>query len=379
MKKISNWLLVPLTGLVFYQCRTAQPLSTLSARVTTDGFITCFEPNLAEGKTWCEASAVLAQGDRLYLANDKDMPPPRSSVFYLSGLPNYIAQPGAAQPNAGQPGAVQPNAVQTEPVYLEQRALLRAHKFEEFAQSPDQRWTFLTTAFDRIKPGSTDFDGYNMLLAWHPGQEGDVQVIGGRPGDSTSLGLRQQLQQVLGGSPYFKIEGLAATNTDLWFGVREQGERFDKFEYRITILKVPYSTQKGPDGADRVVLGTLELVRNFDISGVDASLPKPLAISSIEYDPARRCFWILTSLEQAEKIGAYLWVISEKDMQTTANLQLIRTPDGKPLIFTHKAEDMTFTDRNTLFIIHDDDRLRTTIGSQERQPNQAAYSVVKID
>lgn len=364
MKKISIWHLVPLACLVFAQCRTARPLSALSARIATEGFITCFEPNLAEGKTWCEASAVLAQDNRLYLANDKDMPAPRSSVFSVTSPLSSTPQSGTAQ---------------EEPVYLEQRVVRMAHKFEEFAQSPNRTWTFLTTAFDRIKPGSTDFDGYNMLLAWHPGQEGEAQVIGTRPGDSTSLGLRQQLQQVLGGSPYFKIEGLAATDTDLWFGVREQGERFDKFDYRITLLKAPYRTEKTAAGTEQVVLGTPELVRNFDVSDVDPTLPKPLAISSIEYDPARRCFWILTSFEQGEKIGAYLWGISEKAMQSNGNLQLIRTPDGKPLAFTHKAEDMTFTDQNTLFIIHDDDRIRTTIGAQERQPNQAAYSVVKID
>jgi hypothetical protein len=362
MKKISIWQLVPLACLVFAQCRTAQPVSTPSARITSEGFITCFEPNLAEGKTWCEASAVLAQGDSLYLANDKDMPAPRSSVFSV------------ISPLQSESGTVQP-----EPVYLEQRVLRMAHKFEEFAQSPNRNWIFLTTAFDRIKSGSTEFDGYNMLLAWHPGQEGEVQVVGARPGDSTSLGLRQQVQQVLGGSPYFKIEGLAATDTDLWFGIREQGERYDKFDYRITLLKAPYRTEKTATGTKQIVLGALELVRNFEVGDVDPALPKPLAISSIEYDPARRCFWILTSFEQADKIGAYLWVIPEKAMQSNGNLQLIRSPDGKPLTFTHKAEDMTFTDPHTLFIIHDDDRVRTTVGPQERQPNQAAYSVVRID
>jgi hypothetical protein len=364
MKKICTWFLLPLTTLFFYQCRTAKPLSPPRAQITNEGFITCFEPGLAEGKTWCEASAVLAQGDRIYLANDKDMPAPRSSVFYITG-------PNLAKSAAGIAAA--------NPVYLDQPYLRLAHKFEEFAQSPNRKWTFLTTAFDRIKPGSADFDGYNMLLAWHPGQEGDVEVVGKRKDEQTSLGLRRQLQEVLGGSPYFKIEGLAATNTHLWFGVREQGESYEKFDYRITILRAKYNSHEATGGRGRITLKTPELVRTFDVSDVDVALPKPLAISSIEYDPVRDCFWLLTSFEQGSTIGAYLWVISAKDMQNGGNLQLIRTRNGAPLTFKHKAEDMTFTDPNTLFVIHDDDRVRTQIGEQIRQPNQAAYSVVNLD
>lgn len=368
MKKISIWLFMPLACLVFCQCRTARPLSSPSARITTEGFITCFEPGLAEGKTWCEASAVLVQAsqgsDRLYLANDKDMPPPRSSVFYINWRNADTTQTG-----------LDPSS----PIYLDQPALRSARKFEEFARSPNRKWTFLTTAFDRIKPGSSDFDGYNMLLAWRPGQEGNVQVVGTSKGENASLTLRKQLQQALGGSPYFKVEGLAATNTHLWFGVREQGEHFDKFDYRITLLRAKYHGREGAGPGKGIRVDKPVLIRNFDVSEVDAALPKPLAISSIEYDAGRRCFWVLTSFEQGGTLGAYLWVISEKAMKTSGNLQLIRTRDGKPLTFRHKAEDMTFIDPNTLFIIHDDDRVRTRVGPLERQPNQAAYSVVKLE
>ncbi|MBO0948024.1 hypothetical protein [Fibrella forsythiae] len=364
MKKYSIWLLFALTALLSTQCRTTQLRSTPVGRIINEGFITCFEAGLAEGKTWCEASAVLAQGERLYLANDKDMPAPRSSVFYVRWPKGDTTRTG-----------LDPSS----PIYLDQPVLRTAHKFEEFTQSPNQKWTFLTTAFDRVKPGSTDFDGYNMLLAWHPGQEGDVRIVGTAKGGVASLELRKQIQQTLGGSPYFKIEGLAATNTHLWFGVREQGEHYEKFDYRITLLKAKYRSAEGPGGGRGVMIDKPVFVRNFEVGDVDAALPKPLAISSIEYDPYRECFWILTSFEQGTTIGAYIWVISEKAMQTNGDLQLVRTQDGKPLTFTHKAEDMTFTDRNTLFIIHDDDRVRTRIGQRERQPNQAAYSVVKVN
>ncbi len=362
-----TWLMAALACLSLIQCRTAKPATArlpLAAvgQIQSEGFITCFDSTLAATGLWCETSAVLATGEGLLLANDKDMPAPHSAVFSLKTA-TLLAQTQAAP---------------APTTYLDQPTLRAARKFEEFAQSPDKRWIFLTTGFDRIKPGSTDFDAFNTLLAWHPGQEGNPQLVGADSGATTSLALRGQIGQALGGSPYFKIEGLAATNTHLWFGIREQGERYDKFDYRITLLKAPYQTKTNASGQDRVELGTPVFVRNFDVSAADTTLPKPLAISSIEYDPERRCFWLLTSYEQPTQIGAYLWIISEETLETNAPLQLVRTANGKPLVFRHKAEDMTFLNPGTLFVIHDDDRVRSSIGTAIRQPNQAPYSVVTV-
>jgi hypothetical protein len=348
------------------QCRTVQPPSTATTQtgiISSEGFLTCFEPGLGAGKLWCEASAIVNQQGRIYLANDKDMPEQRSSVFYFPTVADITSMAPSDR---------------RQPIYLEQPMLKAAHKFEEFAQSPDRKWTFLITAFDRIKPDSPEFDGYNMLLAWHPGEEGTVQVIGAEKEGGASLPLRRQIQAVLGGSPYFKIEGLAATNTHLWFGVREQGEQYDNFDYKITILTAPYRVVRVANGNEQVVLGDIAPIRNFSVEEVEPALPKPLAISSLEYDTIRKCFWLMTSYEQNGQIGAYLWTISEADMASDGALQLVRTVGNKPLVFTHKAEDMTFLDPNTLLVVHDDDRIKTTVGSQERRPNQAAYSVVKI-
>jgi hypothetical protein len=351
---------------LFLQCQTAKP--TVSSGVQTglissEGYLTCFEPGLGGGKLWCEASAVVNQQGRIYLANDKDTPEPRSSVFYFPTLSDITSMAPSDR---------------RQPIYLEQPTLKAAHKFEEFAQSPDRKWTFLITAFDRIKPDSPELDGYNMLLAWHAGEEGAVQVIGAEKEGGASLALRKQIQAVLGGAPYFKIEGLAATNTNLWFGVREQGTQYDNFEYKITILTVPYRIVRATNGSEQVVLGEISPIRNFSVDDVDPALPKPLAVSSLEYDPIRKLFWVMTSYEQNAQIGAYLWTISETDMMADGPLQLVRTVGNKPLTFTHKAEDMTFIDPNTLLVIHDDDRNKTRVGNHERRANQAAYSVVKI-
>ncbi|MBO0936839.1 hypothetical protein J2I47_09815 [Fibrella sp. HMF5335] len=366
--KFTKYVVVLLLPLLFSDCQTFRPRARrVTAEVVLEGWIDCFAPTLAEGKTWCEASAILAQNGQLYLANDKDMPAPQSAVFRFNGLPTDQDAWRRAQP-----------------VYSEQSLLRSAHKFEEFAASPDQKWVFLTTAFDRIKPGSAEFNGYNMLFAWPTGQENSPQLLGTNGNSGVSLTLRSQLQKALGNPAYFKVEGLAATNDRLWFGVREQGDTYEKFNYRITILSAPYHAESvsgtGPiPNQKQLMLGPVTFMRDFNVADVDTTLSKPLAISSIEFDPKRHCFWILTSYEQGDKLGAYLWVITEKAMLDKGDLQLVRNANGKPIQFTHKAEDMTFTDTNTLLVIHDDDRVRTRIGTQERQPNQAAYSVVHIN
>ena len=364
----ARYVIILLLALPIANCQTFRPRPhRLTAQITREGWIDCFEPGLNDGKTWCEASAILAQRDRILLANDKDMPAPRSSVFSISRL--LLTTPGPKQ---------------SRPVYSEQPLLRAAHKFEEFASSPDQQWVFLTTAFDRIRPGYADFHGYNLLFAWQPGQETTPQLLGSNGNQESSLTLRCQLEKALGNPAYFKVEGLAATSDRLWFGVREQGDSYEKFDYRITILSAPYHTETGfglgaMANQKRLMLGPITFMRDFNVADADAALPKPLAISSLEFDPKRRCFWVLTSYERGNTLGAYLWTISEKDLLGNGNLQLVRTASGKPLQFTHKAEDMTFTDPNTLLVIHDDDRVRTHIGTQERKPNQAAYSVVRIN
>ncbi|MBO0934818.1 hypothetical protein [Fibrella aquatilis] len=363
-----KYCILLLTVFVFTHCQTFR-LQTRphTAQIIREGWIDCFEPDPNGSEIWCEASAILAQRGQLFLANDKDMPAPRSAMFRINGIPGKSATGHHAQP-----------------VYSEHSLLRAAHTFEEFAVSPDQQWVFLITAFDRFTSGSSEQNGYNMLLAWQVGREDSPELLGTNGNSGVSSALRCQLQQALGNPAYFKVEGLAVTNDRLWFGVREQGDNHAVYDHKITILSAPYhiepSLRAGAAvNAKQVMLGPVVTIRDFTVGTVDPSLPKLLAISSLEYDPVRRCFWVLTSFEEGDKLGAYLWTITENDLLNKGNLQLVRTATGKPLTFSHKAEDMTFTDANTLLLIHDDDHVRTHIGNQQRRPNQAAYSVVKIN
>lgn len=175
--------------------------------------------------------------------------------------------------------------------------------------------------------------------------------------------------------PYFKVEGFAATQNKLYFGIREEGKKFDNFKYKAKILTVSYSFEND----SLKISNNFETLADINIASLEPSLPKPLALSCIEYDATRRIFWVLTSMEsETQENSAYLWWATESDLKAN-KLNLVKERStGLPLRFSHKAEDLTPIGSNKLFVIHDDDRNRSKIGEQVRQPHQAAYSVVEF-
>ena len=349
-------------------CKTAKLTRSVpvSGAITEEGLLTCFPANtlLKNQPVWCEASAVVFDGTRVLLANDKDMPATLSPVF------------------AKLPGTL-PDSTQT-PTYLMAPAYAAAHKYEDFAQTPDRKFTFLTTAFDRVKPDSPDWNGYNTLLYWRTGNEHNPIVLAPDDSSRTSVAYRRKLARALatdefpGEVPYFKVEGLAATDRQLLFGIREVGRSYNDFNAVNKIVVVSYSVVSTPAG-DRIRLtDDWRLIADFNAPGAAPDLPKPLSLSSLEYDPVRNRFWLLTSLETPDKLDAYLWHISPDDLFADKPFTLVRDANGQPLHVNHKAEDLTFLDRNRLLIIHDDDRAQLPVGNRTRQPNQAPYSIVTI-
>ena len=159
----ARYVFFALLASLLTSCETFRPRSRhLTAQITHEGWIDCFEPNLNDGKTWCEASAILAQRERILLANDKDMPAPRSSVFSIS---KWLLNKSGPK--------------QTRPVYSEHPLLRAAHKFEEFTSSPDQEWVFLTTAFDRARPFRSAAPRVNLQDALpHPDRSGTAPPYG---------------------------------------------------------------------------------------------------------------------------------------------------------------------------------------------------------
>lgn len=365
-------ILAPIALLLAYGCKTAKLATNTapaSASITEEGLLTCFTAgtSLNGQPVWCEASAVLYDGKILFFANDKDMPSGMSPVFEKS------------------PASLGDST--KKPTYLMQPAFSTARKYEDFAQTPNPAngYVFLTTAFDRVKPGSRDWDSYNTILYWRKGDEQHPLVLAPDDTSRTSLAYRQRMAQLLatdefpGALPYFKVEGLAATDKQLLFGIREEGKSYESFSYRAKIISVSYRIEKTSAG-DRVRLSDdWTITNNFDIAKADSSLPKSLALSSLEYDPYRNRFWMLTSLEQNGQLDAYLWTITPADLYADKPFTLLRDAQGQPLHTAgHKAEDLTFLDTSRVLLIHDDDRGRTTVGTRTRQPNQAAYTILTV-
>ena len=349
-------------------CTLIRPFGSahVQAKITEEGLLTCFAPETSlDGKpVWCEASAVAYDGRNLLFANDKDMPPNLSPVFSI---------PPAALPDSAQPLT-----------YLMPAAYAAGRKYEDFAQTPDGKFVFLTTAFDRVKLNSPEWDAYNTLLYWRRGDEQHPHVLTPSGQHTTSVGFRQKLARVLatddlpGAVPYFKIEGLAATEKQLLFGIREVGQAFDKFRYVNKIIAVSYVIGK-QNGEDRIQLfDDWRLVADFDPATVRPALPAPLGLSSLEYDPVRRCIWMLTSYEKDGKVDAYLWANTLAELKAGKPFRVVRSRGRKPLRFGHKAEDLTLLDKNRLLIIHDDDRLQLPVGAKIRQPNQAPYAIITV-
>ncbi|RIV26764.1 hypothetical protein DYU11_00110 [Fibrisoma montanum] len=363
-------LLLFLPCLITVSCRTSKPSvsakAPTSARLVDEGFLTCFAPgtSLSGQLVWCEVSAVVLNGQQALFANDKDVP---------AGLSPVFSKPVAALSDSTQ-----------SPAYLTEGAFIATRKYEDFAQTPDQQLVLLTTAFDRVKSGSSDWDGYNTVLYWPKGHEHQPRVLAPSDTARTSIAYRQPIAQVLandefpGAMPYFKIEGLAATDKHLLFGIREEGQSYDNFKHRVKVISVSYKLEG--TGTDRRLRlqNDWKLIADFNPASVEPSLPGPLALSSLEYDPARGRFWLLTSLEANGQVDAYLWTITQADLFANKPFTLIRDEMGKPLHFGHKAEDLTLLAPNRLLVVHDDDRVQTTVGGQTRQPNQAAYTVVEI-
>jgi hypothetical protein len=264
-------------------------------------------------------------------------------------------------------------------------AYAEGQKYEDFAQTPNRKFVLLATAFDRIKPGSTEWNGYNTILYWRTGDEQHPRVLSPNDSSQSSIAYRDKLARVLAtnefpnGVPYLKVEGLAATDQHLLFGIREVGESFSSFRPVDKIVAVSYFTETTNQG-ERLRLGDdWRVVADFDPAKVEPSLPQPLSLSSVEYDPFRNCIWLLTSLETKDRLDAYLWYITPADLFANKPFTLMRDSQGQPLSFGHKAEDLTPLDKNRLLVIHDDDRFQLPVGGKTRQPNQAPYAIVTLN
>lgn len=347
------------------------------ASVQSSQWITCFpaEKLQAEKPPTCELSAVAKAEKILVFANDKAIP---------DGSPVFAERFDGSK-------------VDDKPDYFKiPDTYIKSSKYEGMATTPDGAWVIATTAFDRFDPNKPDWNAYNRILAWPAGHHDQPQVLIGKTEQDIDQ-FRKQIKKTVteGGDKlgYFKIEGVAAIpakspqdNTGrLLFGIRELGESYDKFNYARKLVEVGYTIAN-----NQISLGSdYKLKYQFDVSPEDkaAGVPQAVGLSSVEYDPANKRLYLLTSFEQGEesskKLGAYLWVLDEKALESEPGQQahpvLIKDAiTGKPVKFAHKAEGLAVLGGDRIVVIFDDDRVTKFDGEPDRKLNESLYQVIQL-
>ncbi|MDW5378465.1 hypothetical protein R6258_16220 [Halomonas sp. HP20-15] len=342
------------------------------AQVLAHGTLHCFPVGLRDADDKpvnAEVSAVVYDGQRLILASDKPIPgESRSAVFAVD-----IDEHGIPDDDSLD--------------YFTEPAIKRATKYEDFALTADGRHVLATTGFDRIAEDDHSLNAYNHLLVWPLGQPERVQVVDPDPRDGVegSLELRNKLDGAIG-TPYYKIEGLAAIPGEqgdglLMFGVREQGNTHADFDYVCRVVGAHYRIDAQ---GNLEFLDELRSLYRFN-PGDFPQVRHVCGLSSLEYDPYNARLYLLTSFETeidgVEHIGGYLWSMSMDDFNAGRAPQLVEDEQGEPLEFEHKAEGLAVLDETRLFVAYDNDR-NLALGSidarDERHANEAPYTILRI-
>ena len=336
-------------------CASWEPAG-LSYRIVGEGLIDCFPPGLQDPQqdlVYCEASGVAMQNGQLLLASDKDIPI-GSAVFSI-------------QHEQGEP-------VPDSLAYMNAEVIKSVKKIEDLAITPDKKYLIATTAFDRYLPKNAKWDFYNSIIYWPVGkpEAADIAMQSQRDGVFSSVSFRQQLIDLLG-HPYFKVEGLSTLPNDkLILGVRELGQSYKKFDYKVLIISLDYSVNQH----GKLVLGTdLNIVLNFKPDTHGLGLPRDIGLSSLEYIPSTDSVFISTSWEKNAQLGGCIWQVSrEQLMACKGRPTVLLDALNKPLLFKNKIEGIASIDPDKVFAIHDDDR--ETGRHLNRQAHQAAYSLI---
>lgn len=367
--------------LLFTSCAIFQSadLKGRQGKIMQDGSFVCFPIGTLNDKDEilnCETSAVVYYGDKIVAASDKPAPP--SSFFELP-----YTQDGGLDV--------------TKVTNIENVVLNGTQKIEDFTIAPDGILVVGTTAFDRYDPEKTKWNAYNSIVYWDASKDSKIKLAHATTAETkknvypSSVTLRASIEAAFKADnlevpAYYKIEGLAIIpGNKILFGVRETGKTYEDFEYQIKIIAADYIYAKS-----ELEINNFRIAYDFDASTVEG-INKPIALSSIEYDKYNDRLYILTSYEHneegennPEKIGAYLWVLPMQDFQDKNAPQLVMKSKKQPLLLAHKSEAVTVIDKNTVFIINDDDRVTgdSKISNKEtdfsRQPNEATYYILKI-
>ncbi len=352
-------------------CSAPEHDNVYRAYAIESGFMECFPSktfNTDHSQVSCELSGVAYYHDSLFFVSDKPIPGTTS----LFGGPFEVPLKRKDFTHYGQ------------------NHVLNARKMEDMAVSPMQDYMFITTGFDRITREPSDWDYYNMLITinLNDPQEEIIAFRTLRDKRESSAKLRNLISKALrtrlfpNGPPYFKVGGLAVTDSKFLIGVGESGKSYKPGEHEktILILGADYSITDG----ELKFTSEFKVLYRFNHERIGL-VKEDIGLSGLEYDVLNDRILILTSFEHGntdDQVGGYLWILSNSDFFYGYEPKLVRDLDGAPLQFAHKPEGITVLDPKKVLIIHDDDRLtgRNNIlnsGTEfRRELNQAAFQIL---
>ncbi len=396
----------------FTALQSCSERASTTAYVLKEGYIDCFPEGLSYSSTknakgskkprpvTAEISGVAYYHNRLILLNDKPIPgtTPLMTIPYDKAFIHQRIK------------------------HIGNENVRKARKLEDVTLSPDLKYMFMITAFNRINNKNFKRDSYNMLFyrKLQDDLKGYDEVVDLtlREGYVSSLPLRKKIKKALkskiypDGPPYFKVEAIAAIpGNRLLIGIRAMGKSYKKFNYTITIIGATYAlyTEKEKKKPRKewkehfhFTGSGFKVLYRFNPYKYEGLLELPIGLSSMEYDFFNDRLLLLTSyennaidgdlkVESDEDVGGYLWSLPMQDFELNLPPELVmeEVEQGgitkkRPLHFAHKAEGITVLDPSTVFIIHDDDRRmgRAKITNPRtqfsRKHNQAAYSIVRF-
>ena len=317
----------------------------LRANIQESGLVACVQPGAldAKGKVLtCETSAVTVIGDRVLIANDKQVAPPAAQVFSL--------------PLESLHGEVAFETIRPEL----HEWVTQVRKIEDITRSEAHDLTLITTAFDRTpETGGPDGARFNNLLAiWGQAVE-HADVMAHQSVDIvSSIALRERFLRALAtsefpvGPPYFKIEGLAVIPpNNLLFGIRETGPDFEHPRYGMTVLHGRFSEDEH---------GAIVLSERFQ--RLDLKLPEGaasnLGLSAMAYDHKRKGTWIAGSIEGAEgePMRSQLFFLPDKRWREGRLDSVLAHRGALQFDLPYKLEGITMLDDHTILGVCDEDR-----------------------
>ena len=139
---------------LFFGCESEK-----NVKIIDKGLIDCFECGLKNEVyneiIYCETSAVVFYNNQLLFATDKPIHG-YSTIFKTDFVSNKIAK-------------------KTE--FIINELFPNTNKIEDFTITSDDKLVFATTTFDRYLESKPEWDAYNRLLYWKPGNEDDVDIV----------------------------------------------------------------------------------------------------------------------------------------------------------------------------------------------------------